>query len=685
MDGLSDDNPLLDVRHPIAFDRISAAHVGPAVDVLLRDAQQALDVLQQDVSAPSYRNTLHALEQVSERLGHAMGVIGHLESVANTPELREAYNLAQPKVSAFYSSIPLAEGAFRRLKALAASPEAAKLDPTRARFLEKTLASFVREGAALGAEDKARLQAINVELSELTTRFSQNVLDATNAFELLVQDRGRLSGLPERAVEAARESASARGLAGYRFTLHEPSLVAVLTYLDDAALREQVYRAHNTRAAGGSFDNRALIERVLELRKQKAQLLGYRDFVDLVVDERMAHKGDRAREFLEDLQARSEAAFARERAELLAFRRELEGPDAPELAAWDVAYYAEKQRVRRYDFDEEALRPYFPLQRVLSGMFELVGRLYGIAIEPVEGLPVWHEAVRTYRVTDGDGSLLGVFYADLYPREQKRGGAWMNALLTAEPRPEGWTPHVGLICANVTPPIGDAPVLLSHREVETIFHETGHLLHHMLSRVEVVSLAGTNVAWDFVELPSQIMQNFCWERESLDLFARHYQSGEPIPEPLYNAMRRARAYRGASAMMRQLGFAVLDLRLHMRYDSPRDGDVLGYARRVMAPFAPVPLPDDYAMLAGFGHLFSHPVGYAGGYYSYKWAEVLDADAFSRFREHGLFSPEVGREFREKVLARGDSRDPMQLFEDFMGRKPDLHPLLERSGIEATSG
>jgi oligopeptidase A len=470
-------------------------------------------------------------------------------------------------------------------------------------------------------------------------------------------------------------------LSGYRFTLHEPSLLAVLTYADDAALREQMYRAYNTRASRGDKDNRGVILRILELRQHKARMLGYRDFVDLVLDERMARKGDRAREFLVDLDARSRAAFVRERDELLAFRREVEGQAAPPLAPWDIAYYAEKQRVKRYDLDEEALRPYFPLDRVLAGLFELVSRLYGIAIEPANDLSVWHPSVQTYRMRDADGSSLGVFYADFFPREQKRGGAWMNALITAEQSGSGWSEHVGLICGNLTPPLGEAPALLSHREVETVFHEMGHLMHHMLSRVEVKSLAGTNVAWDFVELPSQIMENFCWERESLDLFARHHQSGERIPDALFERMRRARTYRGATAMLRQLGFGLTDLRLHMEYDAERHGDPVDYGRRIMAEFVPAELPDDYAMLASFGHLFSHPVGYAGGYYSYKWAEVLDANAFERFRQQGLFSPEIGREFREKILARGDSREPMDLFIDFMGREPELQPLLERSGIE----
>jgi oligopeptidase A len=684
MAGLINDNPFLDVQHPIPFDRMHVTHVRQAVDALLEQARHQMSALEADRSAPSYDNTLLALEQMTDALGRAMGVISHLESVATSPALREVYNELQPRVSAFYSSVPLSSAVYQRLRQFADSAEAAALEPTRARFLKKTLESFVREGAALEGADKERLQAINVELSELTTRFSQNVLDSTNAFELCIEDRAQLAGLPERALAAAEQSARDKGLSGYRFTLHEPSLLPILTYLDDRALRERVYRAYHTRASHGAQDNRAIIERVLALRGAKARLLGYRDFVDLVVDERMAHKGDRARAFLEDLHTRSRGAFAREKSELMAFRRELEGEGADTLEPWDITYYAEKQRVKRYTFDEEALRAYFPLEQVLSGLFELAHRLYGIDITLAAGLPVWHQSVRAYQVKDTDGSVLGVFYADLFPREEKRGGAWMNAFITGEKGALGWTPHVGLICANVTPPLGEAPALLSHREVETVFHEVGHLLHHMLSRVEVKSLAGTSVAWDFVELPSQIMENFCWERASLDLFARHYQTGETIPEALFAPMKRARAYRGATAMMRQLGFGLVDLLLHMEYDPARHGDVLSYGRKMFSEFAPAKLPEDYALLTSFGHLFAHPVGYAGGYYSYKWAEVLDADAFSRFRQQGLFSREVGREFREKILARGDSRDPMQLFVDFMGREPDLRPLLERTGIEASS-
>ncbi|HET6586009.1 MAG TPA: M3 family metallopeptidase, partial [Nannocystaceae bacterium] len=398
--------------------------------------------------------------------------------------------------------------------------------------------------------------------------------------------------------------------------------------------------------------------------------------------DRMAKTGARATAFVAELRERTEAAFAREQADLLAFRREIEGPQAPRLEPWDVAYWAEKQRRMLYDFDEEALRPYFALPRVVEGVFAVAQRLYGVTFEPEPALPVWHPDVQTYRILDQDGARLGAFYVDPFPRETKRDGAWMNGLLTGRLTERGLEPHLGLVCANVTPPLPDRPALLDHREVETIFHEFGHLLHHLLSRTTVRSLGGTNVAWDFVELPSQIMENWCWEREALDLFARHFETGETIPEPLFAAMQRARTFRAASAMMRQLGFCDVDLTLHTAWDEQDNADVVGVARRIMQRYSPTALPPEYAMIAGFGHLFAHPVGYAAAYYSYKWAEVLDADAFDRFLQEGLFSRTVGDSFRRNILEQGDTRDPAELYRAFRGRDPDVRPLLRRSGLPA---
>ena len=631
MSSTAEPNPLLAVEFRIPFDRIRAADVEPAVGLLLRDARRRLEAIAAEPGELTFDNTMRALDDLTEPLDFAMGVVRHLESVATYPELRAAFNAVQPAVSAFYSGIPLDEGLWKAIQRYAGTPEGGQLAGARGRFLKKTVDTFHRHGADLDAAGKRRLEEIDVELTKLTTRFSENVLDSTNAFELLVTEEAELAGLPPSARAAARESASRKGREGWRFTLQGPDYLAVMTYLDSPSMRRHVYEAYCQRATEAERDNRPIIARVLELRRDKARLLGFRDFADLVLDDRMAHTGARALEFLEDLKEKTDTRFHSENRELVEFRRSMEGSGAPEPEAWDVAYYAEKQRAALYDFDEEELRPYFPLERVVAGLFDLVGRLYGIRVSERPGVPAWDPQVRYYDVHDEGDAFLGGFYADWHPRENKRGGAWMDAFITGGPAPDGFHPHLGLICGNLTPPVGGQPALLTHREVETIFHEFGHLLHQLLSRVEIRSLAGTNVAWDFVELPSQIMENWCWEREALDLFARHWETGAAIPDNLFQKMKRARTFRAANAQMRQLGFGFVDLLLHVRYVPERDGDAVEYTRSILKAFSPAPLPPRHAMVAAFTHLFGSQVGYGAGYYSYKWAEVLDADAFTRFR------------------------------------------------------
>jgi oligopeptidase A len=676
----NDPNPLLSPEFRIPFDRIRAEQVAPATDELLRQARQRLEEVAGGGGPRTFANTLRALDDLAEPLDYAIGVVRHLEAVATYPELRAAYSAAQPRVSAFYSGIPLHAGLWRAVQDFAATEDAARLEGERRRLLTKTIDNFRRHGANLDAAGKQRLEALDVELSRLTIKFAENVLDSTNAFEMTIVDRAGLAGLPPSAVDAARESAARKGRDGWRFTLQAPDYLAVMTYLDDAAVRRQVYEAFTVRATEAGRDNRPLIARILELRGEKAQLLGFANFADLVLEDRMAHDGARALGFLDDLRQKTEARFHQENRELLEFRRSIEGTDAAELAGWDVAYYAEKQRAALYDFDEEALRPYFPLEQAVAGLFELVRRLYGLRIEPEAGAPTWDAAVRYYNVHDENGEFLGGFYSDWFPRENKRGGAWMDALITGGPDGAGFRPHLGLICGNLTPPVAGKPALLTHREVETIFHEFGHLLHHLLSRVEARGLAGTSVAWDFVELPSQIMENWCWERESLDLFARHWETGQRLPEDLFQKMKRARTFRAANQQMRQLGFAYIDLLLHVEYSPARDGDAVEYTRRILEEFSPAPLARGHAMIAAFTHLFASPVGYGAGYYSYKWAEVLEADAFTRFRDGGIFSREVGADFRRHILSRGDSADPAELYRAFMGRDPDPRALLIRNGL-----
>lgn len=669
------DNPLLSIPFTIPFDSIKAEHVEPAIRQLIAESRQRIEAIATLEGPRTFENTLLALDRATEPLDVAYNIVKHLELVATYPELREAHNNVQGEASEFYSSIRLHAGLWNAVKAFAATSEAAGLTGVQARYLKKTIDAFRLSGADLDDAGKKRLAEIDVELTKLTTKFSENVLDSTNAFELIVTDEKQLAGLPPSAVAAARQSAEKKGVDGWRFTLQQPSYVAVLTYMDDRSVREKLYRAYATRAASGDWNNSPAILQIVELRAEKAKLLGFHNFADLVLVDRMAKTGESALQFLEDLREKTQTHFATENQRLQDFAGQ------EKLEPWDVGYYAEKERLALYDFDEEQLRPYFALPKVMEGMFALTGRLFGIQVTERQGAPAWDKDVRFFDIHDAaTGEHLGSFYADMYPRENKRGGAWMDAFFTGLPASSGYSPHLGLICGNLTPPIGDKPALLTHRDVETLFHEFGHLLHHSLTRVPIRDLAGTSVAWDFVELPSQIMENWCWEREALNLFALHHETGEPIPEELFQKMLRARAFRAANGQMRQLSFGFVDLALHMRYNASVDGDVVAWARNLLQPFSAARLPEDHAMIASFTHLFASPVGYAAGYYSYKWAEVLDADAFSRFRVEGVFNEITGREFRDRILAKGDSEDPADLYRSFMGRDPDPSALQIRNGF-----
>src|SRR4051794_35027597 len=548
-------NPLLVQQLPIPFSAISASEVEPAINLLLEQMKQRIAEIGNPQTPRTYEDVLLALDAATEPLDFAIGLVRHLESVATTPELRAAYNTVQGPVSQFYSSIALDPNLWQAVKAVAASSaEAGKLDPPHRRHLEKTVTGFRRAGADLSESGKKELEELDVQLTQATTKFSQNVLDATNAFELLIEDEKRVKGLPESALLGAQESARSKGKSGWRFTLQAPSYIAALTYLDDRAIRQQLWEAANDRGATGEFDNRALILKILTLRQRKARLLGYKDFADFVLEERMAHTGAQAQSFIEDLREKTLPYFQRENESLAEMARDL-GYD--EVEPWDLSYLAEKQRQALYDFDEEQLRPYFELNRVVAGMFDIFGRILSIKVIEEPNTPGWDPQVKYYRVEDAEtGLLLGGFSSDWFPRENKRQGAWMDSLVTGNPDMQ--RPHLGLICGNLTPPLEDRPSLLTHREVETIFHEFGHLLHHTLSRVPIRSLAGTNVPWDFVELPSQIMENWCMERDALNLIARHYETGEAIPEDLFQKMKRARTFRGANMQMRQLGLGMVD-------------------------------------------------------------------------------------------------------------------------------
>lgn len=674
-------NPLLIRTSHIPFDAFKAEQIAPAIDELLARSEAELEQIRSVRGPRTFQNTMVALDSLGLSLDFAMGIVSHLESVLTTPEWRAAYNEVLPRVSEFRSKIVLDEGLWKALKEFAATDEAKALRGEPLRFLSKTIDDFRRNGADLPPEKKEQLSRINTELAKITNTFSQNTLDATNLFEYVTTNEADLSGLPESAREMGKASAASKGLTGWRFTLQGPSFLAVMTYADNREMREAFYRAFNARGTKEPYDNVSLLYRILELREEKAKLLGFRDFSDLVLADRMAKNGETASQFVDGLKGRISTHFAREQAELKSFVHEKLGVEPSNLKPWDVAYYVEKMRKSLYDFDEEELRPYFPLPQVINGLFTITEKVFGVAVKPNTELMPWCDGVTAFSAFDAkSGKLIGHFYADLHPRDSKRGGAWMNGFISHIPTDGDSMPHVGLMAGNFTPPQDGKPSLLTHDEVTTLFHEFGHLMHLLCQDVSIRSLGMDGVAWDFIELPSQILENWCWERESVDLFARHYETGERIPDGLFEKMKRARNFRSASFLMRQLGFSTVDLSLHRSYRRERDGEILPYCRTIMQESAPLPLPEDFAMIASFTHLFSSAVGYAAGYYSYQWAEALDADAFSRFRREGFMNPSTGRAFRDQVLSRGDADDPNTLFKNFMGRDPDTAALLERAGL-----
>ena len=670
-------NPLLNVGFKIPFDQITPGHAESAVDTLLAASRERVEALAA-ADGRGFVGFMDDLDTLTEQLNTVNTIVHHLNSVVTSDEWKAAVEAIIPKTTEFYSELSLHPGLWKTLKAYAQTEGARNLDPVRARLLKLTVDEFRRGGADLPDDKKARLTEVNTRLAQITNTFAKNVLDGTAAYELYVSTE-RLKGVPQRVIDATRLDAESKGKEGHRLTLHQPVLVPILTYADDRELRRELWQANGMLGREEGRDNRPLLSEILQLRRERAELLGFRNFADLVLEDRMAKTGDTALKFERDLEAKTRPAFEKENAELEAYYRSQAGQDAPALEMWDVNYWAEKQRQEKYDFDEEALRPYFELNSVLEGLFEICRRVFGITVKEAQA-PGWHPEVRYYDIHDEAGTHIASFYTDWFPRDTKRGGAWMDAFITGGPRENGVDPHLGLMCGNMTPPSGETPSLLSIREVETVFHEFGHLLHHAMSRVPVKSLSGTSVAWDFVELPSQIMENWVMEREALDLFARHYQTGEKLPQDLFDKMVAARNYRAANFAMRQYSFGTTDLTLHVEFDPTSSENPVTVAREIMGRFMPAPLPDDYAQIASFNHLFSSPVGYGAGYYSYKWAEVLDADAFSRFAREGIFNRDTGRAYVDTILSRGGSDDPAQLYRDFMGRDPDADALLKRSGL-----
>jgi oligopeptidase A len=678
------ENPLLSMTGLPPFSKIKPEHVEPAVDALLASNRQLVEQLIRDVSKPTWDNFIQPIEEADDRLNRAWAPVSHMNSVVNSDALRKAYNACLPKLSDYATEMGQNEKlyqAFYTIKHDAAAFQA--LTPAQQKIIDNALRDFHLSGFDLPAAKKQRYKEIQQRLSQLQTRFEENVLDATQAWDRHISDEAQLAGLPESARGMAKQAAEQKQTDGWLFTLDFPSYYAVLTYADDRDLRHAMYQAYVTRASdqgpnAGEFDNTAAMEEILALRHEAAQLLGFKNYAERSLAKKMAQTPQQVLDFLYDLAEHSRSVAQRDLNELREYAQQQHGID--QLEAWDIAYYSEKLREHTYAINQEQLKPYFPETRVVPGMFEVVKRLYGIDIVQNSAVDTWHPDVRFYEIFDHAGRLRGQFYLDLYARANKRGGAWMDDCIGRNRYHDGMlsTPVAFLTC-NLSPPIGEQPALFTHDEVTTLFHEFGHGLHHMLTQVDYIGVSGINgVAWDAVELPSQFMENWCWEKEALDLITGHYQTGAPLPQDLFDKMLAAKNFQSGMFMVRQLEFALFDFRLHAEYDPAQGARVQQILDEVRQQVAVIVPPSFNRFQHSFTHIFAG--GYAAGYYSYKWAEVLSADAFAKFEEHGIFDPVTGQEFLHHILEQGGSREPMELFVAFRGREPHIDALLRHSGI-----
>ena len=678
-------NPLLTMSGLPPFAQIKPEHVEPAIDSLLAENRRTVEQLLSGTNEYTWDNLVQPLEDMDDRLSRAWSPVSHMNSVMNSEALRDAYNACLPKLSEYGTEMGQNVGLYEAYKAVKDSGDYDRLDTAQKKVIENALRDFHLSGVDLPNDKKDRFKEIRQQLSQLTTKFEENVLDATQGWTRQVEDEARLAGLPESAQAMAKQAAAQKELNGWLFTLDFPSYFAVMTYADDRDLRSEMHEAFVTRASdqgpnAGKWDNSQVMEDILALRHELAQLLGYNSYAERSLVTKMADTPDRVLGFLHDLAKRSKPVADKELHELEEFARIEHG--VAKLEPWDIGYYSEKLRQHTYAISQEELKPYFPETSVINGMFGVVKRLYGISIKQVDGTEVWHPDVRFYEIRAEDGTLRGEFYLDLYARENKRGGAWMDDCIGRKRNADQsvQTPVAYLTC-NLTPPIGEDPALFTHDEVITLFHEFGHGLHHMLTSVDHVGVSGINgVAWDAVELPSQFMENWCWEKQALDLIASHYKTGKNIPDELYNKMYAARNFQAGMQMMRQIEFALFDFRLHLEFDpavGARIQQTLDELRQEVAVIKPAAYN---RFQHGFTHIFAG--GYAAGYYSYKWAEVLSADAFSLFEEEGIFNHQTGLKFLHAVLEQGGTREPMELFVEFRGREPRIDALLRHSGIAA---
>ena len=684
---MTDANPLLDFSGLPRFDRIEPAHVRPAIDALLAESRALVARLTTGAVPATWKDFVAPLNDGIERLARAWGIVGHLHSVNDTPDWREAYNALLPEVSRFYAELGQNLALFAQYKALRDSADYASLSAAQRRIIDNELRDFRLSGAELPEAQKPRFQAIQEEQAALSAKFSENLLDATNAFAEYVSDESELAGLPNDVIQAAREAAEKEGKSGWKFTLHMPSYLPVMQYADSRRLRAALYRAYVTRASEfgpPALNNAPLMRRLLELRQEEAHMLGYANFAEVSLTPKMAESVEQVLAFLRDLAAKARPFAEKDLAELREFAAKTLGLSV--LEAWDYAYAAEKLRQARYDFSAQEVKPYFTEPTVLAGLFRAIETLYGVRITP-DTAPVWNADVRFFRITDASGQRVGQFYLDLYARETKRGGAWMDEAIARRRLPDGsvQTPVAYLVC-NFARPVGEKdgrplPATLTHDEVETLFHETGHGLHHLLTRVDELGVSGIRgVEWDAVELPSQFMENYCWEWSVIETLSAHIESGAPLPRALFEKMRAAKNSQSRMQMLRQIEFSLFDMLLHSRFD-PAAGEegILQLLEAVRREVAVVFPPDWNRFANSFSHIFAG--GYAAGYYSYKWAEVLSADCYAAFEEAGNpFDPTTGKRFLDEILAVGGSRPAPDSFRAFRGREPRVDALLRHSGM-----
>lgn len=675
-------NPLLDNPVLPPFSAINASHVEPAIDAILADCRQTLkDVVSEALAqGASWNNLVAPLEEQDDRLGKAWSPVGHLNAVLNSEELRQAYTNSLSKLTAYSTEVGQNKALWQAYQSLAESASFNDLNRAQKTAVEHALRDFRLAGVDLPEQQKARFSELKQRLSELSTQFSNNVLDATQGWFKPIESVDELSGLPDSAIALARQAAEQKLLAGYAISLDIPAYLAVMTHGNNRALREEIYTAYCTRASdsgptAGQWDNAPLINEILKLRHELAQLLGFDNYAERSLATKMADDCDQVEEFLLQLADKSQAAAQQDLAELRAFAKQTDG--LAELQAWDHAYYSEKLREQKYSVSQEELRPYFPAETVVNGMFEVVSRLFGISIRK-SSADLWHQDVGFYEIYQDD-VLIAQFYLDMFARENKRGGAWMDDCRVRRISGQSLQLPVAYLTCNFTPAVGGKPPLLTHNEVVTLFHEFGHGLHHMLTHIDVAAVSGINgVAWDAVELPSQFLENWCWEKSVIPLISGHYETGEALPDTLLNNLLAAKNFQSAMQMLRQVEFALFDFRLHRRYQPDSETSVQAVLDEVRQQVSVVVPPAFNRFQNGFSHIFAG--GYAAGYYSYKWAEVLSSDAFSRFEEEGVFNADTGRSFMTEILQRGGSQEAMALFKGFRGREPKIDALLRHCGI-----